>query len=99
MTPPEVAAAFVARINEHDIDGLRQLMTEDQILIDALDNRIAGRGAVCAAWKQYFAMVPGYWIRVHTALDREQTIALFGRAGFGSRTIRARVQRAAQGRD
>jgi hypothetical protein len=81
MTPPEVAAAFVARINEHDHDGLRQLMTEDHVFIDACDNHLAGRGTVCTAWKQYFAMVPDYWVKVDIMLHQDQTVALFGRAG------------------
>lgn len=81
MTPPEVAAEFVARINAHDLDGLCDMVTEDHIFIDALDNRLTGREAIRVAWGQYFAMVPDYWIRLDTVLDSDCVIALFGRTG------------------
>jgi ketosteroid isomerase-like protein len=81
MRPTEVAAAFVARINAHDVDGLSELMTEDHAFIDALDNRIAGRAAMQAGWQQYFAMVPDYWIRVDAMFEDGQAVAFFGRVG------------------
>lgn len=81
MSPAEVAAAFVARINEHDLDGLTDLMTDDHVFIDALGNRLAGRDAMRAGWKEYFSIVPDYWIRVDTVLHRDRVMALFGRAG------------------
>jgi ketosteroid isomerase-like protein len=81
MRPAEVAAAFVARINAHDVVGLSELMSDDHVFIDALDNRIAGRDAMRAGWKQYLTAVPDYWIKVDTVLQQNGTVALFGRAG------------------
>ncbi len=81
MRPAEVAAAFVARINAHDVDGLSELMTDDHVFIDALDNEGSGRNAMRAGWKQYLALVPDYWIKVETVLQKEGTVALFGKAG------------------
>jgi ketosteroid isomerase-like protein len=81
MRPAEVAAAFVARINAHDVVGLSKLMTDDHVFIDALDNRGVGCHAMRAGWKQYFALVSDYWIKVDTVLQEDGTVALFGRAG------------------
>ena len=81
MRPAEVAAAFVARINAHDVVGLSKLMTDDHVFIDALDNRTGGRDAMRAGWKQYLTVVPDYWIKVDTILEKHGTVALFGRAG------------------
>lgn len=81
MRPAEVAAAFVARINAHDVVGLCELMTEDHVFIDALDNRGVGRDAMRAGWEQYLTLVPDYWIKVDTVLHEDGTVALFGRAG------------------
>jgi ketosteroid isomerase-like protein len=81
MRPAEVAAAFVARINEHDLVGLSELMTDDHVFIDALDNRVAGRAAMRSAWEQYFALVPDYWIKVDKTLQDAGVVALFGVAG------------------
>jgi uncharacterized protein (TIGR02246 family) len=81
MRPAEVAAAFVARINEHDLIGLNELMSDDHVFIDALDNRVAGRAAMRAGWEQYFALVPDYWIKVDRTFQDDPVVALFGAAG------------------
>lgn len=81
MRPAEVAAAFVARINEHDLVGLNELMSDDHVFIDALDNRVAGRAAMRSGWEQYFALVPDYWIKVDRTFQDDRVVALFGAAG------------------
>lgn len=81
MKPEEVVTAFVARINAHDPIALSDLMTDDHLFIDALDNRLSGRTAMLAAWRQYFAMVPDYWIRIDALFSSHQSVAAFGRAG------------------
>lgn len=81
MGPADVAAAFVACINAHDVDGLCELMTDDHVFLDALDGRGDGREAMRAGWKQYYSMVADYWIKVDTMLEKNGTVALFGRAG------------------
>ena len=80
MVPSEIAAAFVARINSHDVDGLYELMTDDHVFLDALDGRGEGREAMRSGWKQYYSMVPDYWIKVDTMFEENGTVALFGRA-------------------
>jgi hypothetical protein len=81
MRPTEVTAAFVARINAHDVVGLSEMMTDDHAFIDALDTRVAGRDAMRAGRKQYLALVPDYWIKVDAILQENGTVAPFGRAG------------------
>ena len=81
MGPTEVAAAFVARINAHDVVGLTELMSDDHVFIDALDNRVAGRAAMRSGWQHYFELVPDYLIRIDRTLQDEHVVALFGAAG------------------
>ena len=81
MRPADVTAAFVARINEHDLVGLNELMTDDHVFIDALDTRVVGRAAMCSGWEQYFTLVPDYWIKVDRTLQDDRVVALFGAAG------------------
>jgi ketosteroid isomerase-like protein len=81
MRPAEVAAAFVARINEHDLAALNELMTDDHVFIDALDNHVVGRAAMRAGWEHYFTLVPDYWIKVESTLQDDRVVALFGVAG------------------
>jgi uncharacterized protein (TIGR02246 family) len=81
MGPAELAAAFVRRINEHDLVGLSELMTPDHVFIDALGNRVAGRAAMRSAWGEYFTAVPDYWIRIDRMFQDDRFVAMFGAAG------------------
>jgi len=81
MEPQDVVAAFVERINAHDVAGLSDLMTDDHTFVDALDSRVSGREAMRSAWERYFALVRDYWMTVETTLHKEGTVALFGTAG------------------
>ena len=81
MRPGEIAAAFVDRINAHDLDGLTALMTDDHAFVDALASRVAGRAAMRSGWQQYLQMVPDYWIKVEKLLEDGMTVAMFGSAG------------------
>jgi len=80
MNPREVAVAFVNAINEHNLERLASVITEDHVFIDGLDNRLEGRAAMVQAWQGYFKMVPDYVIRIETVLERDSDVALFGRA-------------------
>ena len=81
MRPAEIAAVFVTRINDHDLGGLIELMTDDHVFMDALANRVAGRDAMRSGWEEYFALVPDYWITVERTLQNDRFAALFGTAG------------------
>jgi ketosteroid isomerase-like protein len=39
----DAALAFVERINDHDVDGLVALMTEDHCFVDGLGQVVRGR--------------------------------------------------------
>lgn len=79
--PTDTARQFVARINQHDLAGLSQLMTPSHRLIDSGGVVVTGREHVQAAWRGYFRMVPDYWIALDDMLTRDDTVVLIGRAG------------------
>jgi ketosteroid isomerase-like protein len=74
----DVAKAFIAAINRHDVPALADLMSEDHTFIDSLGRRVSGRKEMIAGWKAYFAMFPDYEILVDTTLTNRGTVALFG---------------------
>jgi ketosteroid isomerase-like protein len=76
----DIALRFVARINAHDVQGLIEMMTEDHVIVDSLGNE-SSRPAIEDGWKQYFAMVPDYWIKIDRVLVDRDTAILFGSAG------------------
>jgi ketosteroid isomerase-like protein len=79
--PAETARQFVARINQHDVAGLIQLMTAGHRLIDPGGAVVTGREHLQAAWRGYFQMIPDYWVAVDHTLTQGDTVVLVGRAG------------------
>jgi ketosteroid isomerase-like protein len=80
MKSSEVAQRFVERINAHDVGGLIALMTSRHTFIDSLGNKFA-RPEIESGWRDYFAMVPDYWIRIDRAFSQGETAILIGAAG------------------
>src|SRR5271156_1536052 len=76
----DVAMAFVAKINAHDVDGLVALMTPDHLFADALNNSFRGAEQMRQGWKFYFGMFPDYAIEVTDEFDRGDMVAMFGKA-------------------
>jgi ketosteroid isomerase-like protein len=79
--PTDIARQFVARINQHDVAGLVQLMTPDHRLIDPGGLVVTGHERLQAAWRAYFQMVPDYWVALDRMLTEGNTVVLIGRAG------------------
>ncbi len=80
LSSVDVAMAFVAKINAHDVDGLVALMTPDHLFVDALDNSFRGAEKMPQGWKAYFAWFPDYAIEVTDEFDRGELVAMFGKA-------------------
>jgi len=76
-----VVREFVAAINEHDLDRLLGLMTEDHVFIDSGGATVHGRESMGRAWQGYFGMVPDYRIRVEEAIESGDLVVLLGTAG------------------
>jgi len=76
----DVAMAFVAKINAHDVGGLVALMTPDHLFVDALNTSFRGAEQMRQGWKFYFGMFPDYAIEVTDELDRGELVAMFGKA-------------------
>jgi ketosteroid isomerase-like protein len=95
MTPTEVAAAFIEKINAHTVDGLCELMTEDHTFVDGGGDVTRGRKAMREAWQGYFSMMPDYTIIAEYVLASENIVGIFGKAR-GTYTRDGRLKRANQ---
>lgn len=80
MTAVDISLEFVKRINAHDVDDLVRLMTPDHIFVDSLGEK-STRPTIEQGWRQYFEMVPDYWVRVDRSFHAGDTTVLVGRAG------------------
>jgi predicted enzyme related to lactoylglutathione lyase/ketosteroid isomerase-like protein len=78
MDAAAIARAFVARINERDVEGLAALMAEDHRFVDATGVAHVGRDAMRAGWVEYFACFPDYAIEVEDVIAREALASVIG---------------------
>jgi len=81
VSPVETLAAFFDAINEHNVDKLVALMTDDHLFIDSLDRSAQGRETMRAGWQGYFAFCPDYWVRRSDIFGDGNIVAAFGSAG------------------
>ena len=80
MTPTEVVQAFIEKINDHSVNGIDELMTEDHIFIDGGGAMIQGRKGMRDAWHGYFSMMPDYLITTDHILEVGNIVGVFGKA-------------------
>jgi len=69
---------FVKAINDHDVNEIVNLMSEDHIFIDAMDNKSVGKKGMTEAWKGYYDLFPDYKIEISDIIENESVIGLFG---------------------
>jgi len=72
---------FVEAINEHDVEKICSLMTDDHRFIDSHGNETIGKEKMRAAWIGYFQLFPDYKIEVTDIFSNGDTLAAFGYAG------------------
>jgi limonene-1,2-epoxide hydrolase len=73
-----IAIRFVKAINDHDVDEIINLMSEDHIFIDAIDNKSVGKKGMKEGWKGYYELFPDYQIEISDITENASTIGLFG---------------------
>ncbi|HXB45481.1 MAG TPA: nuclear transport factor 2 family protein, partial [Puia sp.] len=69
---------FVSAINEHNVDKMYSLMTDDHKFIDAHGNEVRGKDKMKAGWVGYFQWFPDYFIEITEIFARGDTLGAFG---------------------
>ncbi len=78
---------FVEAINEHNVDKIYSLATDNHQFIDAHGNTIVGKDRMKESWIVYFQWFPDYKIEVTDIFANGDTFAVFG---FGSGTYKGK---------
>jgi ketosteroid isomerase-like protein len=76
----EIVNRFVNAINDHDVDRICNLMTDDHVFIDGQDNKHIGKEGMIEGWKGYFVLFPDYRIEISEIVDNDPVFGLFGYA-------------------
>jgi ketosteroid isomerase-like protein len=72
---------FIDAINEHNVDTICSLMTNDHRFIDSHGNEAVGKDTMKAGWIGYFQLFPDYTIEIEDVFLQDDSAALFGYAG------------------
>jgi ketosteroid isomerase-like protein len=75
-----IVIRFVKAINDHDVNEIVNLMSQDHIFIDATDNKSVGKKGMKEGWKGYYELFPDYLIEISDIIGNDSVIGLFGYA-------------------
>jgi ketosteroid isomerase-like protein len=74
----QVVSRFIDAINEHDVDKICSLMTDDHQFMDSQGNEVVGKEKMRIGWIGYFQWFPDYRIEATDFFDHGPTVAAFG---------------------
>lgn len=80
MNIEEIANQFIAAINQHDVEGICRLMTEDHTFIDSGGDVYSGIDGMRQGWIDYFKMFPDYRVETSEFVVSGNNIILLGKA-------------------
>ena len=87
MTDKEIVLAFVKAINDHDVDKIFDLMTDDHIFIDGSGGQNIGKIGMKEGWQNYYLLFPDYSIQITDVIEDNSIIGLFGYASGSYKSI------------
>lgn len=73
-----VAVRFNDHINAADLTGLVSLMAEEHRFVDPAGQVISGKPACTDAWREFFALFPGYRNVFESVVDQDGTVHVLG---------------------
>jgi ketosteroid isomerase-like protein len=75
-----VVKEYIKRINEHNVDAIVNMMSEDHTFVDSLGINTTGRENMRAAWDTYLTFFPDYTVLVKEIISKNGMVAVFGTA-------------------
>jgi len=72
--------SYVEKINEHDIEGLTEIMSDDHVFVDSLGMVVKGKKEMVNAWKMFLNWFPDYRINIRNTVLTDDTVGIFGTA-------------------
>ena len=88
MTNAEIVNSFIQAINDHDVDKIYNLMSDDHIFVDGYGDKHVGKNGMKEGWQQYYSMFPDYKVEITDITENESIIGLFGYANATYKNIK-----------
>jgi ketosteroid isomerase-like protein len=76
----QIVLEFVNAINEHGVEKIVALISDDHVFIDSHGIEFNGKDKLKNGWLGYFKLFPDYKIEVNELFEGGSAIALFGYA-------------------
>ncbi|MGP8217360.1 MAG: nuclear transport factor 2 family protein [Bacteroidia bacterium] len=86
----QVVYDFADAINEHNVELITGMMTDDHTFIDAHNNKVTGRETMKNGWAMYFQWFPDYKIEIDEIYVNGDSIAALGFASGTYKGIAAK---------
>ena len=71
---------FMEKINEHDVNGIADLLSDDHRFTDSMGIVVKGKKEMKHAWKIYFKWFPDYEVTIKNTLLTDDSVGIFGTA-------------------
>lgn len=84
----EITLKFVKAINDHNVDEIVNLMSDDHTFIDAYGNMHIGKTGMKEGWKDYYDLFPDFKIEITDIIENDSMIGLFGYASATYKNIK-----------
>lgn len=78
MDMKHTVLAFIDRINDHDVEGIVDLLDDDYHFVNSAGDKFAGHDFMRQTWQSQFNLHPDFRIRVQRIIADEDGVAVFG---------------------
>jgi ketosteroid isomerase-like protein len=76
----QVVEEYIRRINDHDVDGIIDLMHADFQFVNSAGDKFKGRGFMRQEWRKQFERYPDFHIHVDHVMESSEGVGIFGSA-------------------
>lgn len=80
IDPKRIALRFNECINNRDLEGLTNLMTDDHTFIDNVNDRTVGKSQNKDIWAEFFRLFPDYRNLFDVVISKGSTVIILGKS-------------------
>ena len=82
-----IALRFNDRINQQDLEGLVELMTDDHAFIDSEGNVTKGKNVMKEGWREFFKKYPDYRNKFTSVTVQGNVVVMVGHSTCSSKPL------------
>ncbi len=76
MSPQHVVSSFIEFINQKDLDGLLELLTDDHCMIMDKTIKVIGKENARRAWEDIFEIIPDLMIEINQWFIKDESLEM-----------------------